>query len=87
MAPEQENWREIFRMPEVSEPYKGLPTEPGDCNGNCLEAKELVCVCRCGGKNHGAALKKHVRPLDEFNDPVKDNFSPEEYREELAVLA
>jgi hypothetical protein len=31
----------------------------------CKEAREIKCVCACGGKNHGAALKKDVVLLDE----------------------
>lgn len=50
-------------------------------------AKEIKCVCRCGGKNHGAALKKHIQPLDQFKDPVAETFNPEEYAQELAILA
>jgi hypothetical protein len=54
-------------------------------------AKELVCRCRCGGKNHSAALRKNVRSLDDFSeketvdDPVV--FDPEEYQLEMAILA
>ena len=62
------NWREIFQLQEIPEPYTGLPTAPGECNQNCLEAKELVCVCRCHGRNHGARLKAAVQPLDQFNE-------------------
>ncbi|MGA8856738.1 MAG: hypothetical protein WB643_06170 [Candidatus Bathyarchaeia archaeon] len=62
------DWREMFRV-ELAEEKTHFETDPGDCNANCLEAKELICVCRCGGKNHGAALKKHVQPLDQFNEP------------------
>jgi hypothetical protein len=40
-----------------------------ECCDACKEAKEIKCVCTCGGKNHGAALKKDVKPLDEFNGP------------------
>lgn len=61
------DWREIFQVQEVGHEFK---TETvGDCNANCLEAKELICVCKCGGKNHGAALRKNVQPLDQFNEP------------------
>ena len=40
---------------------------PHECCDACKEAREIKCVCACGGKNHGAALKKDVKPLDEFN--------------------
>lgn len=91
------NWREIFQVQEVEKPYNGLPTEPGECNSNCQYAKEIKCTCKCGGKNHGAALKKHVKPLGDFSerdlrsetceDPVDQTFNPEEYAMELAILA
>jgi len=63
------DWRELFTVEQLPEDYSPLPTQPGECNSNCQLAKELVCVCRCGGKNHGAHLKAHVRPLDRFNEP------------------
>jgi len=40
---------------------------PRECCEACLKAREIVCVCRCGGRNHGAWLKKDVKRLDEFN--------------------
>ncbi len=94
----ERDWTEIFEVEQVREP---LNVEVGDCNQNCLEARELKCVCKCHGKNHGAALKQNVKSLDEFEksivgscrgtnetveDPAEQAFSSEEYREELAVL-
>jgi len=76
----------MFQVQEVEKPFN-LETEANECNANCLEAKELKCVCRCQGKNHGANLRKDVKPLDTFEDPIEASFSPEEYLEELAVLA
>jgi hypothetical protein len=67
---ESRDWREIFQVQQAEEPYH-VETDPGECNENCLEAKELKCVCRCGGRNHGAHLKKTVQPLDRFNEPQK----------------
>lgn len=40
---------------------------PHDCCDACKEAREIKCVCACGGKNHGAALKRDVKRLDEFD--------------------
>ena len=82
------------RVEQVEKPFH-IETEAGECSGNCLEAKEIKCICRCGGKNHGLALKQHVKRLDEFNDhpaetyedPVEASFSPEECLEEMAILA
>jgi hypothetical protein len=65
----EKDWRELFSVQEIPEPYRGLPTESGECTANCQLAKEIKCVCRFGGTNHGAALKKHVQPLDQFNEP------------------
>lgn len=67
----EKDWRELFQVQEIPEPYTGLPTQPGECNSNCQLAKELKCVCKCHGKNHGAALKQHIQPLDQFNEPQK----------------
>jgi hypothetical protein len=90
---QETDWRNLFTVEQLPESYSPLPTQPGECNANCQTAKELVCVCRCGGKNHGNLLKKHVKPLDQFGeeetpeDPVEASFNPAEYMEELAVLA
>ena len=61
----EKDWRTIFQVEQVEQPFH-VETEASECNGNCLEAKELVCVCKCKGRNHGAALKhliftKHSR--------------------------
>jgi hypothetical protein len=42
---------------------------PRDCCEACVMAREIKCTCACGGKNHGSALKKDVKRLDEFNGP------------------
>ena len=77
------DWREMFQVQQVEKPFH-IETEAHECNANCLKALELKCVCKCAGKNHGAALKTHVQPLDSFaEDPVQ--FSPEEYLEELVL--
>jgi hypothetical protein len=65
MVAEVKDWREMFIVQEVDN--YDLKTETvGECNENCLEAKELICVCRCRGKNHGAHLKACVKPLDTY---------------------
>ena len=82
----ERDWREMFSVEQVDN--FAIKTETvGDCNANCLEAKELKCVCKCKGRNHGKALKKDVKSLDTFEDPVEATFNPEEYELELAVLA
>jgi len=64
----EKDWREMFAVEPADEKVT-FQTEPGDCNANCQMAKELVCVCKCKGRNHGAHLKAHVQPLDTFNEP------------------
>jgi len=50
------DWCEMFQVQEVEKPFQ-LNIEVGDCNVNCLEARELKCTCKSRGKNHGAALR------------------------------
>ena len=78
----------MFQVQEVEKPFQ-MNLERAECDANCVTAKELKCVCRCSGKNHGAALKQHVQSLDNYTvkDPVTASFSPEEYQEEMAILA
>ena len=73
-------WREMFQVEQLEKPFQ-MNVERGECDSSCLEAKELKCVCRCGGKNHGANLRKNVKSLDTFEDPAGD------VRSELLVLA
>jgi hypothetical protein len=56
-------WTEIFRT-DVSE-VESL-REGKKCCRECWEAKELKCVCRCNGANHGRAWKKDNERLDRF---------------------
>jgi hypothetical protein len=57
-------WNQIFA-------YDLAPRAPSkvshECCDACKEAREIKCVCACGGKNHGAALKKDLKRLDDFN--------------------
>ena len=73
---QQTDWRELFNVEQVEKPFS-IQTEPGECNLNCQLAKELICVCKCRGKNHGAALKKNVQPLDQFNGPQEGELEVE----------
>ena len=45
-------------------PARQPSKNPHECGAACLEAKEIKCVCACGGKNHGAANRKGMEPLD-----------------------
>jgi hypothetical protein len=91
MTKQETDWRNLFAVEELSANYSPLPTQPGECNANCQTAKELVCVCKCKGRNHGNLLKKHVKPLDQFSeketyeDPAAASFNPEEYLEEMVL--
>ena len=70
--PKEVEWNRMFAfdLPAVR-PAK----VPHECCDACKEAQEIKCVCACGGKNHGAALKKDLKRLDEFNGP---NEQPEQ---------
>jgi hypothetical protein len=61
--PKELEWNRMFALdlPAVR-PAKN----PHECCDACKEAKEVKCVCACGGKNHGAALKKNVAPLEKM---------------------
>ena len=62
--PKELEWNQIFAYPV---PERAHTKNPHECCDACKEAREIKCVCTCGGKNHGAALKKDVKPLDEFS--------------------
>jgi len=64
------NWTELFRLEVVSrqELERGDGEKvPRECCEACLMAHEIKCVCRCGGRNHGAWLRRNVKPLDDYN--------------------
>jgi len=35
-----------------------------ECCDACKEAREIKCVCACGGKNHGIANRQGMESLD-----------------------
>jgi len=57
------DWRNVFAV-DAANVDGSLPKPPGECNTNCTHAREIKCVCSCGGKNHGAANRKGMEPLD-----------------------
>jgi len=63
-----QDWTKLFVVEAIELPYH-INVDHGECNANCLEAKELVCVCKCGGLNHGRNLKLGMKPLTEFVEP------------------
>jgi hypothetical protein len=65
----ERNWRELFTVQEVDD-YELKTETRGDCNQNCLDAKELKCTCKCHGRNHGSALKTCVKPLETYVEKI-----------------
>jgi len=53
-------------------PEKAKAHVSHDCCDSCREAREIKCVCACGGKNHGSALKRDVKRLDQFDSEDED---------------
>jgi hypothetical protein len=45
------------------------------CDEKCWRAVEERCVCRCGGRNHGAAYR-NLASLDEFSSEADDEGMP-----------
>ena len=76
MTEKEKDWNEMFAF---ALPARAESHVSHECSSSCLEAREIKCVCTCGGKNHGAALKKDVKPLDEFSSPHPRNERPLEY--------
>lgn len=71
--PKELDWNRMFALdlPAVR-PAKN----PHECCDACKEAREIKCVCACGGKNHGAALKKDVQRLDDALGLAKEATGP-----------
>jgi hypothetical protein len=59
--PKELEWNRMFSydLPAVR-PAKN----PHECCDACKEAKEVKCVCPCGGKNHGVANRVGMEPLE-----------------------
>ncbi|HKM78755.1 MAG TPA: hypothetical protein VJZ03_06730 [Candidatus Bathyarchaeia archaeon] len=66
------DWRRMFTV-ETIQPEFHINIAPGQCDANCLEAKELKCTCKCNGRNHGATLRSHVKPLTQFSSIIASN--------------
>jgi len=60
------DWKAIFAV--ETDPEEKAHKPLASCNANCMEAKEIKCVCSCGGVNHGIALRRNVKPLEAFNE-------------------
>lgn len=42
----------------------------GKCDANCYDAKNPVCDCVCGGRNHGVGLKQATENTREYIDEI-----------------
>lgn len=40
------------------------------CNSRCYNAKGAVCVCCCGGKNHGVGFDKAIENTRETAEKI-----------------
>jgi len=58
----------LFGEQVTYEDLGALETTKAPCDKKCLRAREEVCVCRCGGKNHGICTKAegHYFTLQDF---------------------
>jgi hypothetical protein len=71
--PKELEWTRMFAFdPPAVRPAK----VSHECCDACKEAREIKCVCACGGKNHGAANRKGMSPLDEPLGLVKETPAP-----------
>jgi len=60
--PKELDWKRMFAYDlPVVRPAKN----PHECCDACKEAREIKCICACGGKNHGVANRKGMEPLDQ----------------------
>jgi len=55
------SWTKLFAF---DLPARQPSKNPHECCAACKEAREIKCVCACGGKNHGAANRVGMEPLD-----------------------
>jgi hypothetical protein len=61
MVDREVSWTKLFTFDlPVRQPAK----VERECCDACKEAREIKCVCACGGKNHGAANRQGMEPLD-----------------------
>lgn len=49
-------------------------TDPSleECCAACREARDVKCVCACGGKNHGITNRQGMSPLEQSLGLVKE---------------
>jgi hypothetical protein len=61
-------WTQIFAYDLQTVGPREHAHKLGECSENCVMAREVKCVCRCGGKNHGAANRQGMPKLDKLLD-------------------
>ena len=61
MTAKEVSWTKLFAF---DLPAVRPTTIPHECCDACKEAREIKCVCACGGKNHGVANRAGMEPLD-----------------------
>lgn len=52
-----------------------ISVKGGRCNANCYNAKHEVCVCVCGGRNHGVGHDKAVENVRQMQEELFKKFS------------
>lgn len=48
--------------------------EYGRCDAKCYNAQGGDCECVCGGRNHGAGLRKAIQNTRELADTMMEEF-------------
>jgi len=61
MSQRESEWTRLFAY---DLPARQPAKVERECCDACREAREIKCVCACGGKNHGVANRKGMEPLD-----------------------
>ncbi len=57
------DWNRMFVLDAISKAEGHVHHE---CTSACQLAKEVKCVCACGGINRKAVIKRNVKRLDEY---------------------
>ena len=59
--PKELDWKRLFAFDQPAVRPEKVSHE---CCAACREARDITCVCTCGGKNHGVANRAGMEPLD-----------------------
>ena len=71
--PKELDWNRMFAYDLPARPPGKIPH---DCCDACREARDITCTCSCGGKNHGAANRQGMEPLDKALGLEKEALHP-----------